>query len=159
MLNPVKAAFVPARTRIGRIDYIFSWVASMLVLGIAAIVTMVVLAMAFAASSTTAQQAEGAMQGAMPLVTLALIMPASIYTGAILGAKRLHDMGRTGRWMIAYYACYVACLITSLLGLSRPLFEQLSVLLGGASAIALVVLAITPGSKADNRYGPVPPKF
>lgn len=159
MINPIKAAFRPGRTRLGRLDYLFSWITSMLILGMAAVITMVILAVVFAASVSTVERADGLMNGAMPLVTLLLIMPASIYTGAILGAKRLHDMDRTGRWMILYYLCYATCLVVNFMALSRPGLSLVADALNMLMAVALLLLVVIPGTAGENRYGPVPPKF
>lgn len=159
MMNPVKAAFVPSAGRIGRMDYAFAWVASMLLIGAGAVATMIVLAVVVAASSPTMEHADGLMNRATPLVTLLIVMPASIYAGAVLGRGRLHDLDRTGRWMIAYYACYAACIAAEVAALSMPAMRLVSIALGGVSALALLALAVLPGTKGPNRYGPVPPRF
>jgi len=159
MMNPAKAAFVPGPARIGRLDYVFGWLTSMLLIGAGALATMIVLALVFAVVSPTMERAEALMRGATPFVTLLTVMPASIYTGAVLGVKRLHDMGRTGRWMIAYYACYAACLGTNFVAISMPAFGLVSLALGAISALALLALVVLPGTKDANRYGPVPPRF
>jgi uncharacterized membrane protein YhaH (DUF805 family) len=131
----------------------------MLLIGAAAVVIMIVLALVFSMMSPTMRDAETLMRSATPFVTLLTVMPASIYTGAILGVRRLHDLNCTGRWMIAYYACYAACLGTSFAGIFMPAFNLVSLLLSGLSALALVALVVLPGTKDANRYGPVPPRF
>jgi uncharacterized membrane protein YhaH (DUF805 family) len=68
-------------------------------------------------------------------------------------------MDRTGRWMIAYYACYAACLGASFAAIFMPAFNLVSILLSAVSALALLALVVLPGTKDANRYGQVPPGF
>jgi len=159
MMNPVKAAFAPSPARMGRLDYVFAWIVSMLLIGTAAVVVMIVLALAFSIMSPNMERAETLMRSAMPYVTLLTVMPASIYTGVLLGVRRLHDMNASGRWMIAYYACYAACLATSFAGFFMPALGLVSLVLSAASGISLLALVVLPGTKDTNRYGPVPPGF
>jgi len=159
MMNPAKAAFLPNPARMGRLDYVFAWVASMLLIGTAAVVVMIVLALVFSIMSPDMARAETLMRTATPYVTLLTVMPASIYAGAVLGVRRLHDMGRTGRWMILYYACYGACLATAFAAVFMPVFNVVTIVLSAASAAALLALVVLPGTRDANRYGPVPPKF
>jgi uncharacterized membrane protein YhaH (DUF805 family) len=68
------------------------------------------------------------------------------------GARRLHDTGRSGWWMMLLYIPYLAWIVAR----GNPQGELAS--LGGVFVgfVALVILLLLPGDPMENRFGPNP---
>ena len=86
--------------------------------------------------------------GPLTLVaTLILLTPA-----ATVGIRRLHDIGRSGWWMLLFGLPYLGWLVTVETG-SQSVIAALALLLG---SVILLVLLVQPGSPTDNAFGPNP---
>jgi uncharacterized membrane protein YhaH (DUF805 family) len=68
------------------------------------------------------------------------------------GARRLHDTGRSGWWMLLLYVPYLGWIA------SRGNMQGELVTLGGVFVgfVALVILLVLPGDPMENRFGPNP---
>ena len=160
MVNPLKVAFIPGRNRLGRLDYLVSWISSCLIFIVASILVMMLLAMVYLGFSDNPASADERLYNLTPLISMVLIIPASIYCGVVLGVKRLHDIGRSGKWVIPLYACYLANIVGSLLLLTgNPTAKIMSEISAIIFLLGFLTLLILPGSKDKNTYGPVPPRF
>jgi uncharacterized membrane protein YhaH (DUF805 family) len=97
-------------------------------------------------------------------VALGLVIPV-----LAVGVRRLHDIDRTGWWLLAPilpYALGVAMMFPAILsGAADPAnpFSMAGLglvgilfLIGFALAIVLFIFTLLPGTKGDNRYGPDP---
>ena len=81
------------------------------------------------------------------ITTLILLVPA-----ATVGIRRLHDIGRSGWWMLLFGLPYVAWLISVDSG-AQGVIPALALLLG---SVVLLVLMVQPGMISDNAYGSNP---
>jgi uncharacterized membrane protein YhaH (DUF805 family) len=81
------------------------------------------------------------------VVTLIFLVPATT-----VGIRRLHDIDRSGWWMLLLGLPYLGWLISVHAG-SQDVIPALALLLG---AVILLVLLVQPGTAGDNRYGPNP---
>ncbi len=86
----------------------------------------------------------GRMAVAELSVTILLFLP---FVSA--GARRLHDTGRSGWWLLLIYVPYLAWIAAN----GNPQAELLA--LGGVllGFIALLVMLALPGANGPNRYG------
>ena len=97
----------------------------------------------------------GAMAGAgiigivFLLIGLALIIP-----GIAVGVRRLHDIDRTGWWMLAFYGPYLLGFVLAFAG--APELAGVLTLISLAGFVLLLVFAVLPGTPGPNRYGPDP---
>lgn len=89
----------------------------------------------------------GGMGSITLAVTLILLAPA-----ATVGIRRLHDIGRSGWWMLLFGLPYLGWLVSVDSG-SQGVVAALALLVG---TIILLVLLVQPGTAADNAYGPNP---
>jgi uncharacterized membrane protein YhaH (DUF805 family) len=89
----------------------------------------------------------GGMGSITLAVTLILLAPA-----ATVGIRRLHDIGRSGWWMLLFGLPYLGWLVSVDSG-SQSVIAALALLVG---TIILLVLLVQPGTPADNAYGPNP---
>lgn len=78
------------------------------------------------------------------LVGLALLLP-----GLAVGARRLHDTGRSGWWQAAVY-------LPGLLALLGGFFLVIGLIAMLVMVVLLVVWLATPGDASSNGYGPPP---
>ena len=92
------------------------------------------------------------------VVSLALLLPS-------LGAsvRRLHDTGRTGKWLLLPIAFYIAVIVSSILSAMYPeLVISLSIVIlllylaMLASVIILIVWWCQDSDRQENAYGPSP---
>jgi uncharacterized membrane protein YhaH (DUF805 family) len=86
-----------------------------------------------------------------PLLLLALVIP-----GLAVSVRRLHDINRTGWWLIMPFApilFWIAALLGrfNALGLFRVVMVAMLV-----APLALLAMMCVPGTKGANRYGPDP---
>lgn len=92
----------------------------------------------------------GGIVGILILVIwLALLIPT-----IALGIRRLHDIDRTGWWLMLGYGPYILSVILSIAG-----SVELGAILNIVSMIGFLVLlvfAVTAGTKGPNRFGPDP---
>jgi uncharacterized membrane protein YhaH (DUF805 family) len=81
------------------------------------------------------------------ILTLILLTPA-----ATVGVRRLHDIGRSGWWMLLFGLPYAGWLASVEAG-SQNVAAALALLLG---SIVLLVLLVQPGTPGDNAFGADP---
>jgi len=102
--------------------------------------------------------------GLLGILYLALIIPM-----IAVGVRRLHDIDRTGWWLLAPilpYAIGFALMFPAIMsGAADPAnpfnmtglgVASIFLLLGLAMAILVFVFSVLPGTKGPNRYGPDP---
>ncbi len=88
------------------------------------------------------------------VVSVGLIIPT-----IAVSVRRLHDINRTGWWLLAPFACGFLALISALFtGFADDPGASLSLtaILGIVSVItyfAVLIFMVLPGTKGDNRYG------
>jgi uncharacterized membrane protein YhaH (DUF805 family) len=98
--------------------------------------------------ATTGQRMTIGGMGPIALaVTLILLIPASM-----VGIRRLHDIGRSGWWMLLFGLPYLSWLISADAG-SQDVIPAIALLLG---AVVLLVLLVQPGQAGENAYGADP---
>lgn len=128
-------ADVSGRSR--RLEFWLFWLAAM-------VVQMV-------ASYFDAVSGQAAVAGGMGLITLVVTL-IFLVPAATVGIRRLHDIGRTGWWMLLFAVPYLAWLASVENG-TQGAIAAILFLLG---SIILVVLLVQPGAATENRYGPNP---
>lgn len=103
-----------------------------------------------------------ALFGLLGILYLALIIPM-----LAVGVRRLHDINRTGWWLLAPFVPYLigfAIAAPALLSSGGNVLAAqaglgsaaIFFLIGGILAIVLLVFTVLPGTKGPNRYGPDP---
>ena len=100
------------------------------------------------------------MFGGYGLLTLLFIL-ATIVPGIAVTARRLHDTGRSGWWMLIAIVPYILVAVMAGAALAGGSMGALAgagllsfvALIGAVVLLVFMVLAGTPG---DNRYGPNP---
>lgn len=91
------------------------------------------------------------------VLSLLFLLPHSA-----VSVRRLHDLGRSGAWLLGLFALLVGPSLLALLVLSGGAFGAgLAVLLvgeivGGVAALAFLVAMALPGRPGSNVYGPSP---
>ena len=98
-------------------------------------------------AATSQPMIVGGMGQITLVVTLVLLVPA-----AMVGIRRLHDIGRSGWWMLLFGLPYLGWLISVDRG-AQVVIPALALLFG---AIVLLVLLVQPGQIDANRYGADP---
>ncbi|MEO7178707.1 MAG: DUF805 domain-containing protein [Allosphingosinicella sp.] len=114
---------------------------------------MVLVAILFAAAYAIESllKLRGA-QGYGPLTTvfqLAILLPT-----LGVGARRLHDIGRTGWWLLAGYGAFAASTALALAGMDR--WEYFLSLAAGIGFLVLLVFSVMEGNRGPNRFGEDP---
>jgi uncharacterized membrane protein YhaH (DUF805 family) len=89
-----------------------------------------------------------------PLTALALL--ALLVPSVAVGARRLHDIDRSGWWLLAAYAPWILSLLLPLAGIVQPTLALILLLVAGAGFILLIVFSVLEGTRGPNRYGPDP---
>ena len=102
--------------------------------------------------------------GLFGLLYLALIIPM-----IAVGVRRLHDIGRSGWWLLAPilpYAIGFAMIFPAMMsGAADPTnpfsmtglgLASIFLLLGLVMAIVVFIFSVLPGTRGDNSYGPDP---
>ena len=102
--------------------------------------------------------------GLLAIAYLALIIPM-----IAVGVRRLHDIDRTGWWLLAPilpYAIGFAMMFPAMMsGAADPAnpfnmtglgVASIFLLLGLAMALTVFIFSLLPGTKGPNRYGPDP---
>jgi uncharacterized membrane protein YhaH (DUF805 family) len=122
-------------------------------------ILMLVLMMALGGGAMLAADNPAGMTGALAgagiigiiflLAMLALLIPS-----LAVGIRRLHDIDRTGWWMLAGYGPYLLSIVLAFSG-SVELAGILN-LISLAGFLLLLVFAVLPGTPGPNRYGPDP---
>jgi uncharacterized membrane protein YhaH (DUF805 family) len=98
--------------------------------------------------ATTAQTVIFGGMGPFTLImTLILLTPA-----ATVGVRRLHDIGRSGWWMLLFGLPYAGWLAGVEAG-SQNVIAAIALLLG---SVVLLVLLVQPGTPGENAFGPDP---
>lgn len=97
------------------------------------------------------------MLGLIPFLGALLVFVwgiVSFITSLSATVRRLHDINRTGLWIIAPYAIMLVAGIIAVSGL----FDVALVvtILAGVSWIAMLVFLVLPGTIGPNRFGPDP---
>ncbi|HEX9808102.1 MAG TPA: DUF805 domain-containing protein [Alphaproteobacteria bacterium] len=90
------------------------------------------------------------------LFTLATIVP-----GVAVAVRRLHDIGRSGWWLLLMFAPLLGAIATGVAAVSlrAPEMWPLMTALGVAQLVGIVILvvwALRRGEPAPNRFGPDP---
>ena len=116
----------------GRAPRTPTWVAALVLLGIAAIY-------------------EGVAGPTLHWITGWFVYPPLFYAGACVLSKRLHDRGRSGWW-----AALVLVAIVAVWPAPGRAFGPLAFPFGLAVIWAIIELGVMPGELGANRYGPNP---
>ncbi len=158
MKNPLRTAFVPGREPIGRGEYLLFTIFATGVLVLVAIVVMIVLSMVLT-GAMGADRAEATLQASVPVVSLLLLMPASVHAGIVLGVRRLHDMGRTGWLMLPPYVGYAVALGAAMIpdGV-HPLTGYVQTAGTTAFLAGIMALLVLPGRPAGDAEARPPRK-
>jgi uncharacterized membrane protein YhaH (DUF805 family) len=85
------------------------------------------------------------------VVLLALLVPS-----VAVGVRRLHDIDRSGWWLLAAYAPLILSMLLPLAGIVQPTLALILLVVAGAGFILLLVFSVLEGTKGPNRYGPDP---
>lgn len=101
----------------------------------------------FVDGATEQTQIFGGMAPVTLATTLLLLPPA-----ATVGIRRLHDINRSGWFMLLFGAPYAAWLYV-VHSSAQPLMPAIALLIG---SVILLVLLVQPGTPGDNRFGPDP---
>lgn len=94
------------------------------------------------------------------LFALGVVVAAILAVRTSFEVRRLHDMSRPGGWAIAMLVATVACpLIATQLEVQSdsPTNKTWPLVYVGLMGAYFLLLALTPGSNEENRYGPRPP--
>jgi uncharacterized membrane protein YhaH (DUF805 family) len=89
----------------------------------------------------------GRMRMVEALYTLAVLVPT-----AAVSARRLHDVGRSGWWMLVFALPYFAWVVTA----NGSAINSAALIVFAVTALALLVLLVQPGTPGPNRYGESP---
>jgi uncharacterized membrane protein YhaH (DUF805 family) len=92
----------------------------------------------------------GGIIGIVILLSWLLLLIPSI----AVGVRRLHDIDRTGWWLMLGYGPYILSMILMMSG-SVELAAILN-LVSLVGFIVLLVFAVMPGTRGPNRFGPDP---
>ena len=120
-----------------RLEFWLFWLAAMVVQMIA--------------SYFDAANGQAVVAGGMGIITL-IVTLIFLVPAATVGIRRLHDIGRTGWWMLLFAVPYAAWLASIEVG-TQGVIAAVAFLVG---SVVLVILLVQPGTAADNRYGPNP---
>jgi uncharacterized membrane protein YhaH (DUF805 family) len=98
--------------------------------------------------------------GPYGLLTL-LVLLATLVPGIAVTARRLHDTGRSGWWMLIAVVPYFFVGVMAGAALAGGSMGALAgagllSLVALAGAVVLLVFLVLPGTAGDNRYGPNP---
>lgn len=100
--------------------------------------------------------------GLMGGVLSTLFALATVIPGIAVSVRRLHDVDRSGWWLMLSFVPYVLGLVLLASGvatgeISGPvIFAGILLLIGGLASIVLLVWACTKGTVGPNRFGPDP---
>jgi uncharacterized membrane protein YhaH (DUF805 family) len=114
---------------------------------------MVLVAVLFAAAYAIENllQLRGA-QGYGPLTIvfqLAVLLPT-----LAVGVRRLHDIGRSGWWLLAGYGAFAASTALAFAGMGG--WEYLLSVAAGIGFLVLLVFSVMEGNRGPNRFGEDP---
>ena len=116
-----------------------------------AIIVTIILLVIFAV--TTAGEGELAAGGFILLLPFILYIPM-LWIGLALGAKRLHDRGKSAWWLVVFYVVPgILSGVSSQIGMAGVVLGLVSF---GVSIWAFVELGCLRGTRGPNRYGPDP---
>jgi uncharacterized membrane protein YhaH (DUF805 family) len=94
----------------------------------------------------------GAASTAVLLATVASVAAGQTVNCAV-GARRLHDRGRTAWWLLLYFALPLAALLT--LGTTKTdsvITTLLAVAALGPVVAGVVIMGLLPGQRGPNRF-------
>ena len=100
------------------------------------------------ATSPTALLGMGAVGIVMMVVWLGLLIPS-----LAVGVRRLHDIDRTGLWLLLPYGSWILSIV--MIGVSGSLAAMLT-LLSYIGWIVIFIFALLEGTKGPNRFGDDP---
>jgi uncharacterized membrane protein YhaH (DUF805 family) len=126
---------VSGRSR--RMEFWLFWLTALIVQMVASYIDAVSVQVAVA----------GGMGPFTLVTTLIFLVPA-----ATVGIRRLHDIGRSGWWMMLFGLPYLAWLFSVQSG-SQSIIAAITLLLG---SVTLLVLLVQPGIPGENSFGPDP---
>lgn len=111
----------------------------------------------FAAISGAARWIDGMDGERVPIAAGMGIYELAVFLALLLpfitcGARRLHDTGRSGWWLMLLYVPYLGWIA------ARDNAQLMIASAGGllVGSIALIVLLAMPGNEGSNRFGPPP---
>ena len=115
---------------------------------LAVVVTSVFLMMAFSALMLATGQLDYAEGGTMYMVGVVIGLFANLAT-AVLGIRRLHDLGKGGKWVLAV-------LVPSVLSFCVYFFDNniLTNLVSALDIAVIMALAVMKGNDGANEFGP-----
>lgn len=85
------------------------------------------------------------------LVLLGLAVPS-----VAVGVRRLHDIDRSGWWLLAAYVPMILSMLLPLAGIVEPTLVLILLLAACAGFLLLLVFSVLEGTSGPNRYGPDP---
>jgi uncharacterized membrane protein YhaH (DUF805 family) len=137
----------------GRINRAKYWLAVLIY-----VVGMVVIAFALAVGLNLGWS--GGIGGVAIGLIIVIFYITLIVSGIAVGAKRLHDRGRSGLWLLVFYLLpSVLSVIADEIGAASG-SQEISDLFGliplGIWIWAFVELGCLPGTAGPNKYGPDP---
>lgn len=95
------------------------------------------------------------LRGAAGYGPLTIVFQLAILLPTLgVGARRLHDIGRSGYWLLAGYGPFAASAALALAGLAR--WEYFLSLAAGIGFLILLVFSVMEGNRGPNRYGADP---
>lgn len=91
-------------------------------------------------------------QGPLTLLfQLAILLPMSA-----VGARRLHDTGRSGWWLLIAYVPLNVPTLLSLIGLADFILAMILAVVALVGCVVLLIFMVIEGTEGLNQYGPDP---
>lgn len=81
---------------------------------------------------------------------------ATLCPSIAVGIRRLHDINRSGWWLLIAYAPLALAMVAMLLGLVGLGTAMALLGLAGIGALVLFVFSLLEGTRGPNQYGPDP---
>lgn len=93
--------------------------------------------------------------GIIPILGWILIVATILPSYAVM-ARRLHDVGHTGWWILAPLAVSVVNAVLMLKGMSNGTLAGVLSLVSLVIGVAMLIWLVKDSQKEDNEYGPSP---
>jgi uncharacterized membrane protein YhaH (DUF805 family) len=91
----------------------------------------------------------------MGLLTLLFQLAILLPTLAV-GARRLHDTGRSGWWLLIGYAPLLVATLLPFAGVADPGLAMILLVAALAGFVVLLIFMVLEGTRGPNAYGPDP---